>query len=245
MKKVLLHALGIMICLFTACHKDRQLKKSYLLSQEIINDTADGAPLDTTNFIYDNENRLTIVKAGLASGKISFTMAYDAAGRVTVAKKLNSNGSLVKEYDYFYSPNTGFILHVPGQVIDTVVFTFNGQKQITRAQTLHKGYQLFTYDSRGNISSLKSYYADGSNDVADENYYGYDTKNSYFSQVAPNNLFLMYSLYSDASTLINNVITKNADKYSYTYNNEGFPTEAMAQVVGHSLTPIYYNYIVK
>jgi hypothetical protein len=245
MKKLLLCALGLMICLFAACRKDNRIQKVYLLRQQIYDDRADGIPLDTTNFTYNNQNQLTLIRTGYVENNISFTISYDAAGRVSVAKKLNGDGSVIKEFAFFYGTSTGYIINAPSKKADTAIFTFNDNSQVTRIQTLHGGYTTYTYDSRGNIASLKNYFANGSNDLYDENYYTYDTHKSYFSEMAPNNYFLMFVLYSDASTNINNVVTKNADTYAYTYNNDGFPIKATAKVIGRAITPIYYNYIVK
>jgi len=245
MKKLLLCALGLMICLFAACRKDSRIQKIYLLRQQIIDDRADGVPLDTTNFTYNDQNRLTLIKTGYVESNISFTISYDAAGRVSLARRLNGNGSTAKEFVFFYGSTTGYIINAPSKKADTAIFTFNGNNQVTRIQTLHGGYSTYSYDSRGNIASLKNYFANGSNDLYDEYYYTYDTLKSPFSEVAPNNYFLMFVLYDDASTNINNVATKNADTYTYTYNNDGLPIKAMAKVVGRTITPIYYNYIVK
>ena len=245
MNKLLLCVFGLMVLLATACRKDSRIMKTYLLSQVVIDDRADGAPLDTTRYFYDNQNHMILIKTGIAGNYGSFTMSYDATGRVAIAKKLNANGSIAKEYDFFYTPSTGFILSAPSQKSDTAYFIFNDKKQTTTIQTLHGGHSAYTYDDRGNISTLKNYYANGSNDLSDENYYTYDAQKSYFSQTASDNYFLMYLLFPDASTLINNAVTKNADTYVYTYNSDGFPVKAMATIVGHTVTPIYYNYLTK
>src|SRR5260370_31700325 len=154
---------------------------------------------------------MILISSGASGSGITFTMSYDAAGRVDIAKRINSDGSIAKEYDFFYTPATGFIVKAPLRKNDTALFTFNDQNQTTLIQTLHGGYSTYTYDSRGNISTLKSYTSNGSNDITNESYYTYDNQKSYFSQIPPKNYFLMYLLYSDASTLINNVVTKNAD----------------------------------
>jgi len=242
MKKLLFGVLGLMICLVFACKKGEPLDKTYLLSQLIVDDSADGNSIDTTFFFYDDRNHLTLVKT---NGTQNFPITYDEAGRVNTAKTINNNGTTVKEFDFFYTPTVGFIEKALGKKNDTAYFSFNGKHEITEIRTLHGGFSKFEYDERGNVANLQNYAADGTTDLQDHIFYSYDNQKSYFSEVAPNNYYLMYILYSDASTLINNVVTKNADTYTYTYNNEGFPVKAMAKVVGHALTPIYYNYIVK
>lgn len=242
MKKLLFSVLGLMVIIAFSCKKGERLQKVYLLSEQIIDDRADGLPIDTTKYFYDNQNRLTLVKNG--DGHY-FTITYDAAGNVNMAKTINPSGNLAKEFDFFYTPTIGFVTKVPTKEPDTAFLTFDDKHEVTEIRTLHAGYSVFTYDERGNVASLKNYKTDGSLDLYDENYYTYDDMKSYFSAVPPNNYFLMYLLYPDANSLINNVVTKNADVYTYKYNSAGYPVSATAKVVGRSLTPIYYNYIVK
>jgi len=155
------------------------------------------------------------------------------------------SGAVTKEFDFFYTPAVGFYEKAIGKKDDTAYFSFDVKHQVTEIRTLHAGFSTFKYDERGNVASLQNYKADGTSDLQDQVFYSYDNEKSYFSGIAPNNYYLMYILYSDASTLINNAITRNADVYTYTYNKEGYPVKATAKVVGHQLTPIYYNYIVK
>ena len=242
MKKLLFGVLGLMVFIALSCKKGERIQKIYLLSEQIIDASADGLGIDTTRYFYDNQNRLTLVRNG--DGHY-FPITYDAANRVNVAKTINPGGALAKEFDFFYTPSIGFITKIPLKEPDTAYLTFDGKHEVTEIRTLHAGYSTFTYDERGNVASLKNYKPDGSLDLYDENFYSYDHMKSYFSDVPPNNYFLMYLLYPDANAAINNVVTKNADVYTYTYNSAGYPIKATAKVVGRSLTPIYYNYIVK
>ncbi len=242
MKKLLFGVLGLMVFTALSCKKGERIQKVNLLSEQIIDARADGLPIDTTKFFYDDQGHLTLVKNG--DGHY-FTITYDAAGRVNVAKTINPGGNLAKEFDFFYTPSIGFITKIPSKEPDTAYFDFDNKHEVTEIRTLHAGHSTFTYDERGNVASLKNYKSDGTIDLYDEVFYTYDNMKSYFSAVPPNNYFLMYLLYPDANTAVNNVVTKNADVYTYTYNNAGYPIKASAKVVGRSLTPIYYNYIVK
>jgi YD repeat-containing protein len=242
MKKLLLGVLGLMVFMAFSCKKGERIQRVYLLSQQIIDDRADGLPIDTTKYFYNNQNQLTLVKNGDGH---HFTITYDAAGQVDVARTINASGLVVKEFDFFYTPTIGFITKVISKQPDTAYLTFDDRHQLTEIRTLHAGHSAFTYDERGNVASLKNYKPDGSLDLSGENFYTYDHMKSYFSAVPRDNYFLMYILYPDANTGINNVVTKNADVYTYTYNSAGYPVSAKAKVVGRSLTPIYYNYIVK
>ena len=245
MNKLLLGILGLMTCLAVSCKKGEPLQRVYLLKQQIIDDSPDGVPIDTTNYFYDDQNHLIRINEGLPESKIYFTMSYDAQGRINIARKFSSGGSLVKEYSFFYAPSVGYFFHNSAGVTDTVNFTFDAANRVTEIATSHGGYETYTYDNRGNVASLKNYTADGSIDLYDEAFYTYDSKNSFFSQIPPDNYFLMFELNPDANTLINNVATKNADSYTYTYNSDGFPVSAIAILVGRKPATIYYNYIVK
>lgn len=242
MKKLLFGVLVLMVFMILSCKKGDRIQKTYLISQLIIDDRADGNTIDTTSFYYDNQKHLILVKT--LSGQ-HFSITYDAAGRVDIAKTISASGTVTKQFNFFYTPAVGFYESALGKQNDTGYFSFNDKHQVTEIRTLHAGYSLFKYDERGNVANSQYYAANGTTDLHDQSFYTYDNQKSYFSEVAPNNYYLMYILYSDASTLINNAVTRNADSYTYTYNSEGFPVKAIAKVVGHQLTPIYYNYIVK
>src|SRR5258708_1559794 len=158
MKKLLPYVFVLMICLAAGCKKDNQNKKKvYLLSQEIVDDRADGVPIDTTNYTYDDQNHLTLITTGAASNRISYTMSYNAAGLVDIARKLNSDGSIAKEYRFFYTPSIGYVINIQSKKPDTASITFNTNNQVTQIKTLRSGYSTFAYDTRGNISTLTNY----------------------------------------------------------------------------------------
>lgn len=241
MKKLLVYGLWLTISLLTACKKDRQAKNIYLLKQETIDGSVAYFPKDTFDYTYDNMNRITAIKL---SSRETYAITYDNAGRVLTAIRSNYKGPLIREYDFFYKADTiGFYSYGPSHPRDTSIFIFNEKHQAIRLQTLHRGYQVYTYDSNGNIATLDSYYADGSHDVADHSSYFYDTQKNPFSQLPPNNYYFMYVAYTDVSTLINNAIEKNADRYSYTYNADGFPVKGVGNF-GYD-APITFTYIVK
>jgi hypothetical protein len=245
MKKLLLYVFGLIICLAGGCKKDNQNNKIYLLKTEIDDDRVQGAPLDTTTYTYDDQNRLTNIVEGSPPYRITFLITYNSQGRVDVARKMDTNGALLTEYDFYYKPDvTGYYFHAPNNFTDTAVFIFNGNNQVTRLQTQKSGYQLLTYDSRGNVASSIRYDANGLNSIYNNVNYVYDDKKNPFSQMAPNNLFFMYILYPDASSLINNITNENGDTFTYTYNSDGFPIKVLINT-GQAVVPVYYNYIVK
>ena len=75
-----------------------------------MDDRADGIPLDTTNYTYNNESQLTHIRTSSVEGNISFTISYDAAGRVSIARKLNGDGSIGKEFDFFMGRQQAILL---------------------------------------------------------------------------------------------------------------------------------------
>ena len=245
MKKTLLYVFGLIICLAMGCKKDNQNNKIYLLKTEIDDDRVQGGPLDTTTYTYDGQNRVTNIVEGSPPYRISFLITYDSEGRVDVARKMDTNGALLTEYDFYYKQDvTGYYFHAPNNFTDTAVFIFNGNNQVMRLQTQRSGYQLLTYDSRGNVASSVRYEADGSNTIYNNVNYVYDNQKNPFSQMAPNNLFFKYIVYPDPSTLINNITNEDGDTFTYTYNSDGFPTKVLIDI-GQAVVPVYYNYIVK
>jgi hypothetical protein len=233
------------VCLAWACKKDYQNSRVYLLNQQIIDDRVEGKPLDTLTYTYDNHGRITNIVDGTPPRRISFVLTYDDAGRVSVAKKFNSSGALIIEFDFYYTAEaTGYYFYGPSHSpSDTAVFIYNDKNQIAKIQTHHSGSQLFTYDNKGNIATSDAFGADGSNNLYDNISYAYDNRKNPFSETAPNNLFFMYVAYTDPSTFINNIQVRDGDTYTYTYNADGFPTKALVNT-GTAIVTIYYNYLV-
>ena len=234
-----------MTCFAVGCKKDQQNNKIYLLKQQIIDDRVEGHPLDTTTYTYNDQNRIISISDGTPPNRISFSFTYDSENRISIGRKYNSSGALIIEFDFYYNTgSSGYYFYGPTHAPDTAVFIFNAKKQITEIQTLHSGSQAFTYDSNGNITSSTGYQPDGSNNIFDESSFAYDNKKNPFSEMPAGNYYFMYIAYQDPSTLINNVVVKDADTYTYTYNSDGFPTKALV-ATGTATFPIYYNYIVK
>jgi hypothetical protein len=245
MKNFLIYSFGLILCLAAGCKKDKQTKV-YLLKQQITDDRAEGKPLDTTSYTYDDSNRIIAISDGSHPHQTSYTISYDDAGRVNVAKKFSNSGALIIEFDFYYTPQaTGYYFHnATTSLSDTAVFVFNAQKQLTTIQTNHSGRQEFTYDSKGNIATSDAFGADGSNNLFDNISYAYDNSKNPFSQTAPNDYFFMYVAYTDPSTQINNIQVRDGNVYTYTYNADRFPVKAIVNTGTANIT-ITYNYILK
>jgi hypothetical protein len=217
-----------------------------LLSSQVTDDSADNVPLDTALYTYDEHNRLKTASDGIGPARVTFTMAYDDQGRMTTAKKFSSKGNLIIEFDFFYrGDTTGYYFYGPTHPADMAYFTFNTKHQLTLIQTKHSGSQVYAYDSGGNVSTTQFFNADGSVNISGQASFEYDKQKNPQSQMAPNNYFFMYivMLYNP-STLVNNMVFKNGDTYTYNYNNAGFPTKATIKTF-HANVYVYYNYIVK
>jgi len=246
MKKVLFYAFVLMACLVAGCKKDSQKNKVYLLRQQITDYRADGYPVDTANYTYDEKNRITTITDASGTDQIKYVMAYDAQDKVTTARKYNSTGGLIIAFDFFYSGDvTGYYFYGSSHVADTAYFTFNNSRQLTRITTKHSGSQTFAYDSNGNVASTTALPVDGSSNLGDQTSFSYDNRKNPFSQSSANNYFYMYVVrIGNPSTLKNNVLIRNADKFTYTYNPDGFPVSASIKTIRSTLY-VYFNYTTK
>lgn len=249
MKKGLLYAFVLMICVVAGCKKDGQKSKIYLVKQQITDASAEGLPLDTANYTYDDQNRIIKITDGTHPNMVTFTIAYDSENRVTTASKYADNGNQIIEFDFFYNTgSSGYIFH-GSSLADTAYFTFNSKKQVSVINTKHSGSQQFTYDGGGNVATTTAVNVDGSIDLGDETSFAYDNQKNPFSDIPANNYFFMYIVkIGNPSTLINNVVVRDADRYTYKYNSAGFPTSgSIATLTATSAVTlyVYYNYIVK
>jgi hypothetical protein len=248
MKKLLLYGCLFAICVGAGCKKGNKTLKTYLLKQQITDNTGAGGSIDTANYAYDDQDRPVNVSDFSGQGKVTFTLTYDSQNRVSTAKKTGSNGNLIIEYDFFYQGDAaGYYLYGSTHVADTANFVFNEKHQVIDITTKHSGHTTFAYDTRGNVASTQIYATDGLNQLTNEDDYAYDTKKNPFSQMTPaSNLFIQYILFiNNPSTLINNVASKNGEPYLYTYNTDGYPLSVVITLYNHNLVKEYYSYIVK
>lgn len=248
MRKMLLCCLVPAIVALTGCKKNSQSGPVYLLQQQITDDRADGYPLDTANYSYDYKNRIAEITDGTGTDKIKYVIDYDNKDRVTSARKYNSTGGLIITFDFFYNNSvTGYYFYGPGDnhLADTAYFTFNGNHQLTKITTKHSGAQAFTYDGMGNVATTQAVKNDGSSDFGSQTSFTYDDKKNPWSQSYPNNYFYMYVVrIGNPSTLLHNVTVRNSDRFTYTYNDNGYPTGV---IIYTALTKVFidYKYITK
>ncbi|HVV55914.1 MAG TPA: hypothetical protein VHC47_11335 [Mucilaginibacter sp.] len=246
-KKLIIPFIAVIVCLAAAgCKKDSQNTKVYLLKQQVTDDREDGIPIDTTTYSYDEKDRITGITDGSGTGRITMSIVYDSQNRISVARKYNSTGGLIIEFDFFYDGgDAGYYFFGPTHIADTASLTFNNARQVTEISTKHSGSQVFTYDSKGNIATSQAISSSGSSHLNDQISFSYDAGKNPLSQAAPNNYFVMYIINTtNPSTFINNVLIKNADKYTYTYNKDGFPVSLTIKTYLSKIY-VYYTYIQK
>jgi hypothetical protein len=97
----------------------------------------------------------------------------------------------------------------------------------------------------GNVATTQAFKNDGSSDFSSQTSFTYDDKKNPWSQSYPNNYFYMYVVrIGNPSTLLHNVTVRNSDRFTYTYNDNGYPTGV---IIYTALTKVFidYKYITK
>jgi len=248
MKKAFIYSFILLTGLVLGCKKDHKTNHTYLLSQQITDQRGDGLPIDTANYTYDEHDRISTITDGTLPSQVKYTIAYDNQNRVTTARKFDGSGNLIIQFDFFYrGDTTGYYFHAPTSSgpADTAFLIFDTKHQVTQIATKHSGSTVFEYDTKGNVSYTQNYSSGGATSVDNQTSFSYDSQHSPFAQTMRNNYFFMYVVrIGNPSTLINNVVVRNADTYSYTYNKDGFPTQGIISTVKSNIY-LYFNYIIK
>lgn len=234
--------------LLNACKKDKQSEKEeekpvpvrlltrYWGSVNYVGGS--GLREQNTIFTYDDQNRLIQMKNGLQI--TDYTYKDDLLTKINLAY---GNGFIsVSEISYTEGkPKSSkeTLFSAPGvirsETVNNHIYTdgFLTEIQIFSNGAL-KGTTKYTYENN-NVSS-----SDNGSGVV--NTYKYDNKKNPYL----NNYMKYLMLYPDF-TSINNMVenTKTAQKYIYTYDEEGYP---LTQKSPEGTTPIYdlhFEYIVK
>src|SRR6266700_3021047 len=106
MKKSLIYGFVLLMYLAVGCKKNQQDNRVYLLRQEIIDTRIEGIPADTATYTYDDNNRITTIIDGVPPHKVHFAFMYDNDNRISIARKYNSSGGLIIEFDFYYTTNS-------------------------------------------------------------------------------------------------------------------------------------------
>ncbi len=213
-------------------------------------------PSQNANVTYDNNNHLLKLVGdsfeidfaydanGHANGYsvivapdtlASYTLDLDAHGKPLVSHEYSSfSGTKAEDYrtSYTYGSN-----NLPSR---------EDNYDVTSGTATLSDYELFSYDSSGNVTKSLSYDASGNLTSTETFTYDNHYNASYFPGIflspqtwSPNNM--TDDLYKDGS---GNVISHNT--YSYTYNSDGYPVSAVnTDVVAATTTTTTFSYTCK
>jgi hypothetical protein len=218
---------------FSACEKEAKLTSGNLQIKMTTQKAKDS--ISYTHFIYDNQNRLSVILDSNNNGhKRRRELQYDATGRLTKAAEVVDGGSGVS--CSFTHDNNGRIIQKLGtgnSIKNTYTYDDKGRLIADTAYSNWPGsiYEYFTYkyDNSNNIVEKKNYRkAAGAFQIEQMVQMQYDTKqNPYFP--------LAYSLYfvtneNNAEYCLsgNNCTSKSYPSgtilsYTYQYSSNNLP----------------------
>lgn len=265
MKKVFLPAI-MFLALIASCKKEDAPAPQNLLDKVV---TKEGTDSVVTTYTYDAQNRFVNESTNDPVNSETFTMALTRDNNGRVSKITESEASSTPSSsatDFVYLGATDpklrngktFFVTSGVTINDSSAYEYNGS-QVTRTNhywstttvpyTLIE-YYVFTYDTRGNVTSVKFYQTDtpGSTnfDLLYTVTYTYDDKiNPIYSKddalteyignqyVSPNNITSL--TYNDAVTPSNNFTAT----VTYEYRSDGRPTKSTTTVGGASSVSTY------
>jgi hypothetical protein len=265
MKKVVLPAM-MFLALIASCKKDDAPTSKNLLDKVV---TKEGTDSIVTTYTYDAQNRFVNESANDPINNETFTMALtrDNNGRVTKITETEASstpGSSATDFVYLGATESKlkngktFFVQSGVTINDSSAYEYNGS-QVSRTNhywsttvvpyTLIE-YYVYTYDARGNITSVKFYQTDtpGSTNfqLLYTVTYTYDDKinpinskddalieyigNQY---VSPNNVTsLAFTSTTSPSSNFTATIT-------YEYRSDGRPTKSTTTVAGSTSVSTY------
>ncbi len=265
MKKVLL-PLIVFLALIASCSKNDAPAPKNILDQVV---TKQGSDSVVTKYTYDAANRFVgeVTNDPINNETFTKTLVRDNSGRVTKitdAEASSTPGSTVTDFVYLGATDvklrngkSSFVAQGT-TIFDSSAYEYSGT-QVTKTNhywstsavpyTLIE-YYVYTYDARGNISSVKFYQVGtpGLNDfkLIYTVTYTYDDKiNPLLSKddalieyigsqyVCPNNITSL--AYSDPNTPANNFTAA----ITYEYRSDGRPTKSTTTIGGSSSVSTY------
>jgi YD repeat-containing protein len=196
--------------------------------------TSDNNTKSTATFKYAANRVSEILTTSTFSGreeKTTMTLTYDATGRLSSRKSLESNRT--RDYTYIYKAN-GELEKV--QVVITSTNNTTPEKYELRFEYVNgKISKLtdtyttkeYTYNAQGNIATLKMYYNGGNTQLFS---YAYDNKVNFYTLLK--GLIPESPEYSNLNNVTLSSTQINGSKYditySYTYNAKNLPTKSVA-----------------
>ncbi len=200
-------------------------------------------------YTYDSNNRVIKMVGKYDDGDETITeITYDANGQVSqtksIEKDFESGDEYSEEYSFKYEGNKIMATRKDSEQADDII-QLNDKGQLVSIKGWDGENQefKFTYDSKGNITTVEDYYKDvlGYKDT-----YTYDDRNGWNKNVnlpqwvgfyTPINLFL--------PAKVNNFLTLTEDSYEdgevvhsevsnivYKYDSEGYPVEVEETLEG-------------
>ncbi len=226
---------------FTGCKKDKRGGNIYLLSSTNYTDNSSNL---TDFYTYDSQNRLIqLYSAQIAE---TFKYTYDDKNNLATVETYNSNNQLLGTDKYTYAANIITATHnnpTPG-VIGSYTFTLNNLGQVIRLDFWDQ-YNIYTYDSKGNIATLTSFLSGGAQVYSDN--YTYDNNPNPWSMMGAPNLHLRYLTNNGNVGGVNNISRDSlyAGVTGYVYNAKGLPTYSSTPTSYYGNAVVNYKYLVK
>lgn len=198
-----------------------------------ITESAAGSNTITT-FKYDNSNKIvemiSLVKFPDKEEKTIYTFTYNATGQLATRKLVSP--TRVSDYTFSYKSNgqiekakvTGLSTGGTQNYQDELKFEYNVGGKIIKMIS-NELFRIYGYDSKGNLSSVQSEYANN----VQINTYQYDDKKSYLNLIQSG--FPEEPNYQNMNNIIafdfkRNGTSISGAKYEYVYNSKGLPTKS-------------------
>jgi len=241
-KIITLFLLLLLAVSFQSCKKESSVKesepdKTYLVTKITKHyDTGD----DQQTFEYDSQGRIT---KNIYSN-ITYIYSYDSESRLAKNEIYTYRGLLVT-YNYTYANNKMTETRVsPENGIDPQVFTYEiNNGNIVKAILLDGSAITYNFDGKGNVTQYQYVFKNG--DSIDEGSLTYDDKKSPFAMVKGYNKHYLMSNYDPEYSIANNILSNHYYKFTFKYNDAGFPVSAIRSGGGNPDLKIDYEYIVK
>ncbi|WP_295792847.1 hypothetical protein [Mucilaginibacter sp.] len=239
-----LFLLLVIVIAVSACKKGSSGKTTYGSATELVKQQITHYDLihaDTDLYTYDAGNHLTthaMMYHGVAINADVYK--YDGADEPSEVDNYDvTTGKLRTKYSFAYSAGKAIVTEHNGDGLLTFLDTLrlNSKNQVAR---LYRGafYNAFTYDVRGNVSSVQGFkIADDSPATVVGGPAIYDEGKNPFSAVKPNYYFSYLLYVGSYNTYVNNL----SGGFVYQFDGNGYPTKE--SIVGQPNFYVLYSYV--
>jgi hypothetical protein len=214
-------ALGFSGCKKGGVKPDAPTGKTFLI-QTISTRFESGTLASVDSFIYDNKDRIIQLYSRVPFNNKTVTLlfTYDDTDRLTKMVFSDSWGDTdTNLYSYSGSQVHYADLRPDGSTMDGGTGDIQNNRLIQRNTSTNR--IEYTYDSRGNITTYKSYF--NNMPLQTIGPLAYDDKRNPFSMVKGLNLYLTYENYLPFFNTASNNTGGFISTKTYTYNSDGFP----------------------